>query len=184
MADAKVKTQEKEEVVIEEEVGVFQRTTERISPVIKEKRKREEESPVESPSKYVHTSDGNRSARTTTTTEQDSLSVPFWKHINRRDSSFQFQSNEIGSFSILRRTDDKECFDDKRYLRGKCSYLFENLPKQFLFLVYKYPLQTLNVNFDLKIGESDYISEGRSENIDPMLWWALRHKQDIFKNNR
>jgi hypothetical protein len=120
MADAKVKAQEKNELVIEEESGVFQHTTERISPLTKEKRKRDEDISVEPPSKYIHTSDGNRSA--TTVTKQDSLSVPFWKNLNRQQSSFQFQSNEIGCFSLLNRTDDKECFEDKRYLRGKCSY--------------------------------------------------------------
>ncbi len=53
-----------------------------------------------------------------------------------------------------------------------------------MFLVYKYPLETLDVNFDLKIGESDFISEGQSKNIDAMLWWTLKHKQNIFKNNQ
>jgi hypothetical protein len=53
-----------------------------------------------------------------------------------------------------------------------------------LFLVYNYPLETRNVNFDLKIGESDAISEGQSKNIDAMLWWTLKHKEKIFKNNQ
>ena len=117
--------------------------------------------------------------------EQDSLSVPFWKNLNRRQSSFEFQTTEIGSFSLLTRADEKECFEDKRYLRGKCFYIyFENHLNNYLFLVYKYPLETLNVNFDLKVGESDFISEGQSKNIDAMLWWTLKHKQEIFKNNQ
>jgi hypothetical protein len=53
-----------------------------------------------------------------------------------------------------------------------------------LFLVYKYPLEPLNVNFDLKIGETDSISEERIKNIDALLWWTLKHKQEIFKNNQ
>ncbi|CAF0725253.1 unnamed protein product [Rotaria sordida] len=165
MASAKTKSDEKDEPVIEEETGVFQRTIQQISPSTKEKRKRNEEIPVESPKKCSHRSDGNRCS--ITEMKNNSLSVPFWKNLNHRQSSFQFQTHEIGYFSLLNRTDDKECFEDKRYLR-----------------VYKYPLKTLNVNFDLKVGESDFISEGQSKNINAMLWWILRHKQDIFKNNQ
>jgi hypothetical protein len=36
----------------------------------------------------------------------------------------------------------------------------------------------------LKVGESDFPSEGSSKNINAMLWWALQHKQDILKNNQ
>ena len=51
-------------------------------------------------------------------------------------------------------------------------------------LVYKYPLETRNVDFDLKIGESDSVSENQNKNIDAMLWWLIKHKQEIFKNNQ
>lgn len=51
-------------------------------------------------------------------------------------------------------------------------------------LVYKHPFRTLNVNFDLNVGESEFTSEGQSKNINAMLWWTLRHKKDVFKNNR
>ncbi|CAF3339487.1 unnamed protein product [Rotaria sp. Silwood1] len=165
MASAKVKSDEKDELVIEEEIGIFQRTTKQISPSSTQKRKQNDNARVESPSKYIHHSDGNRIA--TTGMKNNSLSVPFWKNLNHRQSSFQFETHEIGSFSLLSRTNDKECFEDQRYLR-----------------VYKYPLQTLNVNFDLKVGESDFSSEVQSKNIDAMLWWTLQHKQDIFKNNQ
>jgi hypothetical protein len=63
-------------------------------------------------------------------------------------------------------------------------YFLESPSKCYLFLVYNYPLETRNVNFDLKIGESDAISEGQSKNIDAMLWWTLKHKEKIFKNNQ
>jgi hypothetical protein len=186
MANAKVKPQEKDKLVIEEEIVVFQSTTEQISPSKTDKRKREEEIPAESPSKHKHVSYGNRSA--TTTMKEDSLSVPFWKHLNYKQSSGQFHTVEIGSFSLLTRADEKECFEDQRYLRGKCFSIFcfenKNDLMVYLILVYKYPLQALNVNFDLKVGESDFISEGQNKNIDAMLWWASKHKQDIFKNNQ
>lgn len=182
MANPKVKSQEKDQVIIEEDIGVFQRTIEQSSP---SKRKRDEEIPDESPKKYTHTSHGNRSATTTIApVKHDSLSVPFWKHLNGKSSSNQFQTTEIGSFSLLTRAEEKECFEDKRYLRGKYSSIFFKTDLKFLFSVYKYPLETLNVNFDLKIGESDFISEGSSKNIDAMLWWILNHKQEIFKNNQ
>lgn len=122
MAHAQVKPQEKDGLIIEEEGGVFQRTIQQISPSTQDKRKRDEETSVGSSSKYRHTSDGNRSA--TTMIEQDSLSVPFWKHLNNRQSSIHFNTNEIGCFSLLTRGDEKECFEDNRYLRGKYSFIF------------------------------------------------------------
>jgi hypothetical protein len=113
---ANAKPQEK----VIEEIGVIQRTTtQQISP---SKRKREEEIPTESSKKYMHTADNNRLA--TTTREQNSLRVPFWKDLNRRQSSSEFHTNEIGSFSLLTRDDEKECFEDKRYLRSKYFYLY------------------------------------------------------------
>lgn len=120
MTSTKPKSQEKDEVVVEEEIGVFERTIEQVvsSSPTKQKCKREDEFPVMSPSKYRQTSDGNRSA-TTTTVKQDSLSVPFWKTLNRRRQS-SFQADEIGYFSLHSGADEKECFDDKRYLRGIC----------------------------------------------------------------
>jgi hypothetical protein len=122
MASAKAKPQEKDEFVIEEEAGVLQRTIEQISSSTKEKCKRDEDIPDESPNKYIHVSDGNRAATTTKRTEEYSLSVPFWKNLNYKQSSFQFQTTEIGSFSLFTRADEKECFEDKRYRRGKCSF--------------------------------------------------------------
>ncbi|CAF1271075.1 unnamed protein product [Rotaria sordida] len=150
MANAKIKSDEKDEPVIKEDIGVFQRTTQQISPSTQEKRKRNEDIPVESPRRYIHRSDGNRYA--TTEMKNNSLSVPFWKNLNHRQSSFQFQTHEIGYFALFNQIDDKECFEDKRYM---------------------------------SVGESDFISERRqSKNINAMLWWILRHKQDIFKNNQ
>jgi len=188
MANAKAKPQKKDEFVIQEEIGVFQRTIKQISPPIRDKRKRDDETSEESPTKYVHVSDGNRSATTTKRMEEDSLSVPFWKNLNHQRSSFQFQATELGSFSLLTRADEKECFEDKRYRRGKCSSIVYFRKKNdltiYLFLVYKYPLETLNVNFDLKFGETDFTSEGQSKNIDAMLWWTLKHKEEIYKNNQ
>jgi len=117
MANAKVKPQEKDEIVIEEEIGVFQRTIEQTS----HKFIRDEETSGESSNNYIRVSDGNRSARTTT--EHGSLSVPFWKHLNHKQPSVQFHTDEIGYFSLLNRADEKECFEDKRYLRGKIFFL-------------------------------------------------------------
>jgi hypothetical protein len=42
----------------------------------------------------------------------------------------------------------------------------------------------MSVNFDLKIGEADFSTQNSSKNINAMLWWTLRHKKDIFKNNQ
>ncbi|CAF2999220.1 unnamed protein product [Rotaria socialis] len=165
MASAQIKTDGTHELVIEEEAGIIQRNIQQNSPSTNEKRKQYEDNLVESPRKCIHNSDGNRCL--IKENKQSSLSVPFWKTLNRQQSSFQFQSNQIGYFSLLNRKDDKECFEDKRYLR-----------------VYKYSLQTLNVNFDLKVGESDFNSEGQSKNIDAMLWWTSRHKQDIFRDDK
>ena len=117
MATAKGKLQEKEDdVVIEEEVGVIQRTIEHRSPSTQEKRKRDEDGSFQSPNKYRHSSDGHRSPAVA---KQDFLTVPFWKQLNNRQPSVQFHTREIGSFSLLTRDDKKECFEDQRYLRGK-----------------------------------------------------------------
>jgi hypothetical protein len=119
MANAKLKPQEKD---IEEEIGVVQRTTQQISSSKQEQRKRDEEIPAESPSKYMHASGGNRSV--TTTREQNSLRVPFWKDLNYRQSSAEFHTTEIGTFSLLTRAGEKECFEDKRYLRSRYFHRF------------------------------------------------------------
>jgi hypothetical protein len=125
MANAKLKPQEKD---IEEEIGVVQRTTQQVSSSKQEKRKRDEEIPAESPNKYMHGSDGNRSV-TTTTRKQNSLRVPFWKDLNHRQSSAEFHTTEIGTFSLLTRADEKECFEDKRYLRSR---YFHRFPFKFI----------------------------------------------------
>ncbi|UJR33888.1 hypothetical protein I4U23_021309 [Adineta vaga] len=142
MASTNVKSQEKEDVVLEEESGVIERRIDHISSSIQGKRPRYDQHSTEPPSKYRQHSNRNHIGMRTTV-EQDVLSIPFWKHINRQQTFFQ--TREIGYFSLLNRADDKECFDDKRYLR-----------------VYKYPFQTLNVNFDLKIGEADFTTEGQT----------------------
>jgi len=132
MASAKIKSHEKDEVIVEEEIGIFERTIEQgTSSPKKEKRKRDDEFSITSPSKYKRNSDGNRSAPTTTTAavEQYSLSVPFWKTLNRGKPPFQ--TAEIGYFSLFNRAAEKECFDDKRYLRGKFSYLYNNIIYKF-----------------------------------------------------
>ena len=121
MASTKSKAQEKE-TVIEEECGIIERTTQQISPPSRDKRKRDEDVFLESPNKYRNASNGNRSA--TTSQEHDSLSVPFWKNLNRRQSSAEFHTTEIGTFSLLTRANEKECFEDKRYLRS--TYFLEN----------------------------------------------------------
>lgn len=53
-----------------------------------------------------------------------------------------------------------------------------------LHLVYKYPLRNLNVNFDLNVGLSEFVSQESNKSIDPMLWWTLQRKEEIFKNDR
>ena len=115
MAEVKRKAAESEQVMIEEESGVI----EQISPSKNEKRKREEDADERSPNKYKHTADGSRAA--TTSSQRNSLTVPFWKNLNRRQSSTEFHSTEIGTFSLLTRDNTKECFDDKRYLRSNSS---------------------------------------------------------------
>lgn len=105
--------QAKDDVIIEEEGGVFKRTIEQVTPRTSAKRPRDEQVPAESPSKFQHTTGGTRFAAAT---KQESLPVPFWKKLNHRHPAFQ--TREVGHFSLLNRDDDKECFDDKRYLRG------------------------------------------------------------------
>lgn len=126
MASVSSKSKEHaEELIIEEESGTIKRTVEQVSPSQQEHRKRTHESSHESPSKYRQSSDGNRTAvtppTTTTSAREHSLSVPFWKQLNGSHASSQCETRQIGCFSLLKRTDDKECFDDKRYLRGKES---------------------------------------------------------------
>ena len=98
MASAKLKPEEKQEIVIEEEIGVFQHTIKQISPSTQEKRKQDEVGSLDSPSKYIHHADRNRFE--TRAGEENSLKVPFWKHLNQRQSSFQFRVDEIGCFSL------------------------------------------------------------------------------------
>jgi hypothetical protein len=131
MANTKLKPQEKDELVIEEEIGVFQHTIEQISPSRNEKRKRDDEIPSESPHKYTDISGRNRLAKKTI--KQASLSVPFWKQLNGNKPSIQLQTNEIGYFSLLNQTDEKECFDDKRYMRSKYSF---HLKRSFLSFIF------------------------------------------------
>lgn len=117
MAYAKAKPEEKNEYVIEEKTDKFQQGS---SSTI-HKHKRDEDITHESSSNYKRTSYGNRFS-TTTVNNEDSLTVPFWKKLNYRQSSIDFHTNEIGNFSLLTHDNEKQCFDDKRYLRGK--YLF------------------------------------------------------------
>ena len=121
MAEAKAKPCEEDSVIIEEEKGILEKRVEQISPSKNEKRKREDEEdgPNRSSNKYKHTADGNRTAVTTNSSSRRSLTVPFWKNINRRQSSGEIHTREMGTFSLLTRNNEKECFDDKRYLRSK-----------------------------------------------------------------
>lgn len=84
-----------------------------------EKRKREDDTEKQSPKKYQHREDGSRAA--TATTHRNSLTVPFWKNLNRRQASTEFHTAEIGTFSLLTGDNTKECFDDQRYLRSNSS---------------------------------------------------------------
>lgn len=119
MTEAKVKSCEDDSVIIEEEKGVLERKIEHVSPSKNEKRKREEDTPNDSPNKYKHSADGNRAAANSS--HLPFLNVPFWKNINRRQSSTDLRTTEISTFSLLTHDNQKECFDDKRYLRSKLS---------------------------------------------------------------
>lgn len=112
MTSANVKIQEKDDVVIEEtSTG--------------EKRKHDGEfHSKSSPNKYHRTSDSRRSPPKTTANQRDFLSVPFWKHLNNDRICSGFQPTEIGSFSLLTRDNEKECFEDNRYRRGRKFFYF------------------------------------------------------------
>lgn len=117
MSAEAVKPKESDSLIIEEEAGVIPRT---IEP---EKRKRDDETPTESPTKYRHGSDGHRvsTSRTTHDQRERSLQVPFWKQLNRRQTSSEFRARSIGWFSILRRENGKDCFEDQRYMRSNVT---------------------------------------------------------------
>jgi hypothetical protein len=131
-----------EELIIEEESGTIERTVDKVSLAQNEGRKRTHESSHESPSKYRQSSDGNRTAiavpttttTTTTAAREHSLSVPFWKQLNDKNAASQCETRQIGCFSLLKRTDDKECFEDKRYLRGTESVFLLCTTPDRLFL--------------------------------------------------
>jgi RAT1-interacting protein len=165
MTSTEVKSEEKDDAIIGEEAVVFHHTIEQMLPSTSEKRKRDEEIPSESPNKYKQISVGHRSL--STTAKKNFLTVPFWKELNTKQTSVEYHPKEVGSFSLLMEGDRQECFEDKRYRR-----------------VYKYPLETRNVNLDLKIGLSDFVYDGQSKNLDGMLWWISKHKEEIFKNNQ
>ncbi|CAF1350473.1 unnamed protein product [Rotaria sp. Silwood1] len=165
MTSTKVKSEEKDDDVTQEEVGAFHHTIEQISPSTREKRKRDEEIPTEWPNKYKHIADGHRSL--STTAKKNVLTVPFWKDLNTRGISEEFHPKEVGRFSLLMEGEKQERFEDKRCCR-----------------VYKYPLETRNVNLDLKVGLSDIVYDGHSKNLDSMLWWISKHKEEIYQNNQ
>ena len=116
MTSPKVKSNEIDEPQVEEKINTCSTTT----PLTRQKRNRDEEITFKSSRKYIHRIDGNNLS--IPGTNKDSLTVPFWKQLNDKQLSFQFQTKEIGSFSLLNRADEKQCFDDKRYLRGKYSF--------------------------------------------------------------
>lgn len=64
------------------------------------------------------TSDEPPSKRNAEVQKEKSLHVPFWKQLNRRQASNEFRTRSIGSFSILRHDNTKECFEDQRYMRS------------------------------------------------------------------
>ena len=123
MSAEAVKPKESEPLIIEEEAGVIQRSIQQVSPAQPEKRKRDDETPNESPTKYRQGSDGHRvsTSRTTHDQRERSLQVPFWKQLNRRQPSNEFRARSIGSFSILRRENGKDCFEDQRYMRSNVT---------------------------------------------------------------
>ena len=147
MNNPKVTPREKDDVVIEEEGGVFERKIEHIPSSAQGKRRQDDYHSVDSQNKYRQHSDGSRFA--TTATQPDALSVPFWKHINR--GQITFETREVGCFSLLNRADDKECFDDKRYLRGKSLFFFS-------FFIHAF------VRFSVQISTSDIERQFRFEN--------------------
>ena len=106
------------ELIIEEEAGTIELIVQKVSPPQNEKRKRLHESSHELPNKYRPTSDGSRVAPAP---REASLPVPFWKQLNSTHASSQCQTRRIGHLSLLKRIDDKECFEDRRFLRGKWS---------------------------------------------------------------
>ncbi|CAF1535183.1 unnamed protein product, partial [Didymodactylos carnosus] len=116
-----------------------------------------------------HTNDQQSPFKTTLTpifsTSDSHLDVPFWKKIMSNRPFFE--PKEIGNFSLLNRGDTKECFEDDRYLRK-----------------YIYPLKTVDVKFDCTVGESTFELQGQNKNIDSLLWWLLRHKNEYYQNGR
>lgn len=121
MAHANAKLNERKEIITEEQSGIFQQSIKTSSSSPNEKRKDHEDNYVQSSNKYIRHSDETNSAAIQT--NKSFLNVPFWKNLNRQQSSAYFQVNEVGYFSLISRTDDKQCYEDKRFLRRK-YYLF------------------------------------------------------------
>ena len=115
------------------------------------------------------------------------LKVPFWKQLNQRHGLSHLRTRHLGCFSLSIRNNIKECFEDKRYERGKNLFMlvdFHRLSLLSQLVVYKYPFRNVEVNFDLKVGEQEVARHDEQKTINPMLWWIMRHKEVAFQNDR
>ena len=110
------------------------------------------------------------------------ITIDFWRRYHTMRVSFS--QKEIGFFSTADRADRTRCREDYRYLKKLI-----------------YPLEAKKVHFDLNVGaeyldakvriSSLYLSLYRFSfkqeppaSLDSMMWWIIRHKDELFADNK
>ncbi|CAF0970588.1 unnamed protein product [Rotaria sordida] len=91
--------------------------------------------------------------------------VDYWRRYHTMRVSFS--QKEIGFFSTADRADRTRCREDYRYLEKLI-----------------YPLEQKKVHFDLNIGAEYLDVKEPPASLDSMMWWILRHKSELFINNK
>lgn len=81
--------------------------------------------------------------------------------------TINFEVKAVGDLSILRKNKELKCFQDKRYLK-----------------TYKYSLKNRNVEFDLNEKATKVKSDGKVENVDPLLWWLNMNRESFFIDDK
>lgn len=93
------------------------------------------------------------------------ITVDFWRRYHTMRVSFS--QKEVGFFSTADRADRTRCREDYRYLKKLI-----------------YPLEQKRVNFDLNIGAEYLDTKEPAASLDSMLWWILRHKDELFVDDK
>ncbi|CAF2119051.1 unnamed protein product [Rotaria magnacalcarata] len=87
--------------------------------------------------------------------------VDYWRRYHTIRVSFS--QKEIGFVSTADRADRTRCREDYRYLKKLI-----------------YPLEQKKVHFDLNVGAEYLEVKEPPASLDSMLWWILRHKNEVF----